>query len=204
MTDPTAASPTSGTPVAGDGPDSIDDLADRVRRWIAVEALLFETLGRWARDTPEPAAKRVFATWCHRHAWHADLWHDRLPAIDGRTDPAAADDHRGDQADRTPPVVDVGHRHDGVAVDTWLEPLRRVLTDPATAITSEAKRLVLAGPVLDAVQDAIDEHRRAIDHRLDGPTARILDLVEADVNAERREVGDSPSQRARVSWIADG
>lgn len=195
MTDP-AAEPSTPWAAAGGGgddqaPDSIDDLADRVRRWIALEALLFETLGRWARDAPEPAAKRTLATWCHRHAWHADLWRDRLPDIGRRTTASgAADSSGGDQANRTPPDVDGRHRRDGVAVDSWLEPLRRVLTDPATAITTEAKRLVLAGAVLDAVEDAIDEHRRAIDHRLDGPTARLLDLVEADVNAERREVDD--------------
>lgn len=191
MTDPTAASPTSGTPVAGDGPDSIDDLADRVRRWIAVEALLFETLGRWAQDAPEPSAKRVFATWCHRHAWHAELWRTRLPAIGGRLRaPGAADDRRGGRADGTAGDAGGGVHPEAAVVDVWLGPLRRVLTDPATATTTEAKRSFLAGAVLGAVSDAIDEHRRAIDHRLDGPTARLLDLVEADVNAERREVDD--------------
>jgi hypothetical protein len=195
MSNPAAEPSTPWATAAGGGddqaPDSIDDLADRVRRWIALEALLFETLGRWARDAPEPAAKRTFATWCHRHAWHADLWRDRLPAIDGRQRaPGAADDRRGGRADGTAGDADGGDHPEAAVVDVWLEPLRRVLTDPATATTTEAKRSVLAGAVLGAVSDAIDEHRRAIDHRLDGPTARLLDLVEADVNAERREVDD--------------
>ncbi|HET9546183.1 MAG TPA: hypothetical protein VFO97_00035, partial [Desertimonas sp.] len=59
--------------------DTLDDLGRRCRRWIAVEDLLFETLGRWARELPEPAIKQVMATWCHRHAWHAEVWRDRLP-----------------------------------------------------------------------------------------------------------------------------
>ena len=32
---------------------------------------------------------------------------------------------------------------------------------------------------------ALDEHRVAVDERLDGPTARLLTLVESDVDAER-------------------
>ena len=51
-----------------------------------MEELLFETLGRWARELPEPAVKRVLATWCHRHAWHAELWRGRLPGIDPLAD----------------------------------------------------------------------------------------------------------------------
>lgn len=191
MSDPGDEPTRRGEAGDGRGRDGIGDLADRVRRWIAVEALLFETLGRWAQDAPEPSAKRVFATWCHRHAWHAELWRARLPAIGGRpSSPGAAGDRRGGRADCAAGDADGGDHPEAAAIDLWLEPLRRVLTDPATATTTEAKRSVLAGAVLDAVEDAIDEHRRAIDHRLDGPTARLLDLVEADVNAERREVGD--------------
>lgn len=52
------------------------------QRWIAVETMLFETLGAWARsgDAPTPA-RRVLGTWSNRHAWHADLWRDRAPVI---------------------------------------------------------------------------------------------------------------------------
>ena len=87
---------------------SIDQLAQWARRWIAVEELLFETLGRWARELPDPSIKRLFGTWCHRHAWHAELWRDRLPAVDWLAD-------TGDD------------------VDAWIEPLRAALADVRTS-----------------------------------------------------------------------
>lgn len=163
------------------GPDTIDGLAARASRWVALEELLFETLGEWARSVPEPAVKRALATWCHRHAWHADLWRARLPHIPARTD---ALDHTADVA-------------------AWIAPLQRVLADPDTATSTAAKLEILVGPVLDAMQSAVDEHRAAIDDRLDGPTARILDLVDADLTAERREL-DAASASLSASQPAEG
>jgi hypothetical protein len=42
---------------------------------------LFRTLGAWAPTTTDPAAQQLFAEAGHRHAWHADLWRQRIPAI---------------------------------------------------------------------------------------------------------------------------
>jgi hypothetical protein len=148
------------------GSPTIDDVAARASRWIALEELLFETLGAWTRSVSEPPVKRVLATWCHRHAWHADLWRARLPAIPGRTD---GPDHTAGVAD-------------------WIAPLQRVLADPNTAGTTAAKLAILAGPVLDAMHSALEEHHAIIDARLDGPTARVLDLVSADLTAERDDL----------------
>ena len=138
--------------------DTIDDLGRRARRWIAVEELLFETLGRWAGELPEPAAKRVLATWCHRHAWHAELWRARLPAVEG---------FDGDDDD----------------VEAWIAPLRAALQDVQT---SEEAIAALRESVLPALDAAVTEHRDAVDPVLDGPTARVLDLVAADLAAETR------------------
>jgi hypothetical protein len=146
------------------GLDTIDDLSARASRWVALEDLLFETLGAWTRSVPEPTVKRLLATWCHRHAWHAELWRARLPYIPARTD---GPDHAADVA-------------------AWIAPLERVMSDPELATTTAAKLAIIADPVLAALQSALDEHRAAIDERLDGPTARILDLVSTDLATERR------------------
>lgn len=150
--------------------DTIDRLAARASRWVALEELLFATLGAWSRSVSEPPVKRLLATWCHRHAWHAELWRSRLPHTPARTD---GPDHTDDVA-------------------VWIAPLQRVLADPDTASTTTAKLAVVAGPVLDAMRSALDEHRAAIDDRLDGPTSRILDLVDADLAAERAAFGAAP------------
>lgn len=43
--------------------------------------VLFELTGSWVASTPDPTQQRRFATATHRHAWHAELWAERCPAI---------------------------------------------------------------------------------------------------------------------------
>jgi hypothetical protein len=139
---------------------TLEELGRRARRWIAVEDLLFETLGRWARELPEPAVKRMLATWCHRHAWHAQLWRDRLPTVERLAG-------------------------DGDDVEAWIAPLRAALLDVNTSAEAIA---ALSVSVLPALEAAVTEHRDAIDSVLDGPTARVLDLVGADLTEEARQL----------------
>jgi hypothetical protein len=42
---------------------------------------LFGQLGSWVATTPDGGLQRLFAEACHRHAWHAELWQRRAPAI---------------------------------------------------------------------------------------------------------------------------
>jgi hypothetical protein len=46
-----------------------------------VETRLFEMLGSWVATVPEPGAKVVLARHAHHHAWHAELWRERLPRV---------------------------------------------------------------------------------------------------------------------------
>lgn len=103
---------------------------------------LFRTLGGWVTSTPDGPLQRLFAEACHRHAWHAELWARRTPAIpiasdssreaaggDGSTEPSAGD---GAPADV--------YRAALVAMLGEVEQLRsRVdpVLDPATARTVE-------------------------------------------------------------------
>lgn len=48
-------------------------------RWL--EARLFEVLGGWVATTEEPAVKVLLEAHAHQHAWHAQLWLDRLPEL---------------------------------------------------------------------------------------------------------------------------
>lgn len=135
---------------------TIDDLERDARRWIALETMLFEELGRLARSSDVPVAARTpAATWCHRHAWHTELWDARVPVIPHRD--FAVDDGLG-----------------------FVEETRAlIVADPSVLVT-----MVL--PSLAA--EHVPEHQRRIDRRLDGPTARILDLVAADYVAELTEL----------------
>lgn len=46
-------------------------------RWI--EERTFETLGAWAALVPERDVQRCLAVHAPKHAWHAELWGDRMP-----------------------------------------------------------------------------------------------------------------------------
>jgi hypothetical protein len=74
----------SPVPKAGSEPALV--LMDQARlvgayRWIELE--LFELLGRWVSDEPEPRARVFFDTSSRQHAWHAELFAGRLPVLDG-------------------------------------------------------------------------------------------------------------------------
>ncbi len=55
-------------------------------RWI--ENALYHLLGRWSGTLPIAAVRLHLDSQSMRHAWHAELWGDRLPVRDG-TDPDA-------------------------------------------------------------------------------------------------------------------
>jgi hypothetical protein len=143
----------------GDGSpwESIGKLAQRAHRWIVFETVLFETLGSWARDAPEVAVRRPLAVWCHRHAWHAELWRDRLPEIDGLELP---DDGE------TAAEGDV---------------LRRRLADASKTATRLAT--LVEGVLAEAAAELADQ-LDATEASLDGPTARVMTLVARDLTAE--------------------
>jgi hypothetical protein len=42
---------------------------------------LFEALGGWVATVPELDVKLRLGTHCYHHAWHAELWHKRLPEL---------------------------------------------------------------------------------------------------------------------------
>ena len=48
-----------------------------------MESRLFEIVGAWVHDVPEPEVKLRLAADSHHHAWHAALWRERLPVSHG-------------------------------------------------------------------------------------------------------------------------
>ena len=52
-------------------------------RWI--ETALFAPLGAWVADLPLAGVQVHLDAQSMRHAWHAELWADRLPVLAGRT-----------------------------------------------------------------------------------------------------------------------
>lgn len=67
---------------------TLDAQAEAVghHRW--VEHALYGLAGSWVREMPIAAAQVHLDAQSLRHAWHAELWADRLPVLDG-VDPDA-------------------------------------------------------------------------------------------------------------------
>ena len=59
----------------------VGESAKRVGHYKWVEMRLFEVLGGWVATVPELDVKMRLGTHCYHHAWHAELWHKRLPEL---------------------------------------------------------------------------------------------------------------------------
>ena len=59
----------------------VEETARRVGNYKWAEMKLFEALGGWVATVPELDVKLRLGTHCYKHAWHAELWHKRLPEL---------------------------------------------------------------------------------------------------------------------------
>jgi hypothetical protein len=60
---------------------SVEETARRVGNYKWTEMRLFEALGGWVATVPELDVKLVLGRHTYHHAWHAELWHKRLPEL---------------------------------------------------------------------------------------------------------------------------
>ena len=82
---------------SGAGTCGIVELVDVCREMASRNRALFRLVGQWVADERDPELQRWFAVGSHRHAWHAELWDERLPKIPIDGDP---DDHAAPSAGR--------------------------------------------------------------------------------------------------------
>jgi hypothetical protein len=59
----------------------VEESARRVGNYKWTEMRLFEVLGGWVATVPELDVKLVLGRHTYHHAWHAELWHKRLPEL---------------------------------------------------------------------------------------------------------------------------
>jgi hypothetical protein len=60
---------------------TVEETARRVGNYKWAEMRLFEVLGGWVATVPELDVKLVLGRHTYHHAWHAELWHKRLPEL---------------------------------------------------------------------------------------------------------------------------
>lgn len=82
----------AGSPVVS--PLTLDAAAGLVGEYRWIEHALYRLLGEWVTDMPIAAVQVHLDAQSMRHAWHAELWAERLPVLaganpDGWTTPSA-------------------------------------------------------------------------------------------------------------------
>jgi hypothetical protein len=133
---------------------NIDELAQRAGWGSWMEHQLFVVLGGWTKTLAIPQAKAMVGSHSSQHAWHAQLWRDRIPAING-----------SDGA------------HFIVGTDVDVRAIALLHKDSATDIQRLA---AMYHVVMPSVLDGYRRHLGAIDPMVDGSTARVLQLIVAD------------------------
>jgi hypothetical protein len=138
-------------------------------RWI--ENALYGLLGEWVTDMPVAAVKVHLDGQSLRHAWHAELWADRLPVL------AGADPDRWTVP--STPTAALFALLTGVPVptgepgSTWPPAADELLGRPGAL-----PRLAgLYRVVLPRLVTSYERHLRVASPVTDGPTARALRLV---------------------------
>jgi hypothetical protein len=138
-------------------------------RWI--ENALYGMLGEWVTDMPVAAVQVHLDGQSLRHAWHSDLWADRLPVLTG-ADPAGLTIPSAPSAALFAALGGTSLPSD-LPGSTWPpadeEPLGRPGTLPRLA--------GLYRVVLPRLVTSYERHLRVASPVTDGPVARALRLV---------------------------
>lgn len=147
---------------AGHGALALEQQARVIGSYRWIERRLFEVLGGWVTSEPVDEARLLFDVYSRQHAWHADLWAERLPVLDG-LDPATL---------TLPPNVEV---------DRLIVLLSGGAPGPAAVAGGTLLRLVgLARVVLPRLIAGYGLHLRRAAPVADGPVVRSLRLVVRD------------------------
>jgi hypothetical protein len=157
---------------------SLEVAARLVGSYQWVERRLFEVLGAWVESEPVPEAQLLFDIYSQQHAWHAELFADRLPALDS-VDPGSLVLPPNAEVDRVLAVL-AGVVRDGDSTDAdgTLLPQGGRLDLPARGTLP---RLVGIGRVVLArLVTGYTLHLRRVSPVVDAPITRCLRLVLRD------------------------
>ncbi len=133
-----------------------EELARRTGAYCWLETRLFQALGDWVATVPEPDVKVVLAGHAQEHAWHAELWQERLPLA---------------------PEMDPDRL---TAPGEELSAFATALVEPEGEDHTIEKLVGAYRVLLPRLIVAYSQHLRATTEVTDGPTIRALRLVLRD------------------------
>jgi len=132
---------------------SVEESVERIVHYKWVEERLSAALGGWVATIPELDVKAMLGPHCYQHAWHADLWRQRLPELKEANE------------DRSEPAND--------AFVTFMDELTSP-EDPDLTVEKLAGIYRVLVPHLLAVYTY---HRHVTSDIVDAPTVRILGFM---------------------------
>jgi hypothetical protein len=139
--------------------NSIADIARLAGSYKWCELQIAAALGSWSDAIPESSASALCGSHAHIHAWHADLWNDRIPTL-----------------------WDTDNAHLVQPPHTEAESAIQRLSNHEKLATTAQKLDAMYCDVLPMLREMYTIHLKAIDSRIDPPTARILELCITDTD----------------------
>ncbi|MDQ1505003.1 MAG: hypothetical protein QOD57_2730 [Actinomycetota bacterium] len=143
---------------------TVEESARRVGHYAWIEMRLFEALGGWVATVPELDVKTTLGRHCYHHAWHAELWHKRLPELR---------EMRPDRLIRAP--------------NAPLEAFVAALTEPEAADLTIEKLVGVYRVLLPRKIAAYTYHLAATSRITDAPTIRSLGFILDDEKTDWQE-----------------
>ncbi|MFT5530469.1 MAG: hypothetical protein ACI91O_000480 [Candidatus Poriferisodalaceae bacterium] len=135
----------------------VEETARRVGHYKWMETKLFEALGGWVATVPELDVKLRLGTHCYHHAFHAELFHKRLPEL----------------REMKPERLTVPPNEELVAFVA-------ALTEPEASHQTIEKLVGVYRVLIPATIAAYTYHRNGTSRITDMPTVRILDMALRD------------------------
>jgi hypothetical protein len=143
---------------------TVEQTAARVGHYKWIEMRIFELLGGWVATIGELGVKLRLGTHCYHHAFHAELWHKRLPELR---------EMNPERLTRPP--------------NPELEALVKALGEPEGADQTIEKLVGLYRVLLPHLIAAYTFHLNNASQLSDGPTIRSLNFCLLDDIEEWRE-----------------
>lgn len=132
---------------------TVEESVERIVNYKYAEQHLSAALGGWVATIPELDVKAMFGPHCYQHAWHADLWRQRLPEL------------RESNEDRAEPANE--------AFAQFMEEL----TSPDDADATIEKLVGIYRVLVPHLLAVYTFHQKVTSDIVDAPTVRILKFM---------------------------
>lgn len=165
--------------------NGIDRLARAAGNFAWLEDRIADVTGSWVATVDDVDARLVLGARSHTHAWHAELWRDRMPDLRG--------------VDNTALVAPASS-----GVESFMETL-------ASSTTTLERMVSVHRVLLPRLVTAYALLLRGTNELIDAPTVRTLRLVLEDTREEVREgemvirslTGDADGFEKKLAAAAD-